>query len=292
MAYRQQKERPSRLRPPCIDPLDNVGLVSKGDKSLLNHKTQEDYFNTITTRYHALAGPPEGQAKDKDGFVTELASLSLHQDTPSTVSTPIAIQISASSPGMPPIIMAMRKLREAIVASSRVDDFAKTVYIFIVRTTVLLGHPESYHPALSHLLRRIHAMRLLSKEEEMEFIGYYILDLACRQQDLATAFRVRTMYNHRSGSIDMVLRALVHGNWVLFEKAKIGGNAYEKCLMEWAGGRMTDHVVQCLGKSYLSLNKGFVEQRTGMKWEKLKESRKLLWACDGQTVVMKQMKKP
>lgn len=185
----------------------------------------------------------------------------------------------------------MRKLREAIVASSRVDDFAKTIYVFIVRTTILLGHPESYHPALLHLIRRIHSTGLLSKEEETEFIGYYILDLACRQHDLANAFGVRNTYDHRSGRVDMALMALVHGNWVLFEKAKVAGNTYEKRLMEWAGGRMTDRVVQCLGKTYLSVSKAYVEQCTGMKWESLKDSRKLLWTCEGQTVVIKQTKK-
>ncbi|CAL8578183.1 hypothetical protein XPA_003982 [Xanthoria parietina] len=220
-----------------------------------------------------------------------MASLSLNQNIPLATSAPMAAPISASSPGMPLIIMAMRKLREAIVASSRVDDFAKTVYIFIVRTTILFGHPESYHPALLHLIRRIHFARPLSKEEETEFIGYYILDLACRQQDLADAFRVQNIYNHRNGRIGMILTALVHGNWVLFGKAKAAGNVYEKRLIEWAGLRMTDHVVRCLGKSYLSVSKAYVEQCTGMPWERLKESRKLLWTCEGQTVVIKQTKK-
>lgn len=220
-----------------------------------------------------------------------MASLSLNQNIPLATSGPMAAPISASSPGMPLIIMAMRKLREAIVASSRVDDFAKTVYIFIVRTTVLLGHPESYHPALLHLIHRIHFTRPLSKKEGTEFIGYYILDLACRQQDLADAFRVRNIYHHRSGRIGMILTALVHGNWVLFGKAKVAGNVYEKRLMEWAGPRMTDHVVRCLGKSYLSVSKAYVDQCTGMPWERLEESRQLSWTCEGQTVVIKQTKK-
>ncbi|KAL8891865.1 MAG: hypothetical protein Q9215_001190 [Flavoplaca cf. flavocitrina] len=284
----QRKERPNRLKPPCIDPLDRVGLVSKGDESLLNHKTQEDYFKTITTRYHALAGPSERHPQDKHGFTTRFASLSLNQDTPSATIAPTAVQMGASTPGMPPILMAMRKLREAIVASSRADDFAKTVYIFIIRTTILLGHPESYHPALLHLFRRLHS---LEKEEETELIAYYILDLACRQQDLATAFRVLSIYDHGNRKVHMVLRALVHGNWVLFEKAQASGSDHEKRLMDWAGERMTDHAVQCLGKSYMSVHKGYVEQCTGMKWEKLKESRKMFWVCDGETVVIKQMKK-
>ena len=122
-------------------------------------------------------------------------------------------------------------------------------------------------------------------------IGYYILDLACRQQDLATGFRVLSIYDHGNRRVHMVLRALVHGNWVLFEQAKASGSDHEKRLMDWAGGRMTDHAVQCLGKSYMSVHKGYVEQCTGMEWEELKESRKMSWVCDGETVVIKQMKK-
>ncbi|KAL8818279.1 MAG: hypothetical protein Q9223_003057 [Gallowayella weberi] len=189
--------------------------------------------------------------------------------------------------------MAMRKLREAIVASSRVGDFAKQVYIFIIRTTILLGHPESYHPALLHLLRRIHSMTPLSSEETREFVGYYILDLTCRQHDYMAAFRVRKMYSCRSQKIDMTLTALVHGDWFLFQKAKrsADGNVQERRLMEWASGRMTDYAVLCLGKSYLSVNKVYVEQCTGIEWEKLKEQKKVPWVLEGETVTIRQMKK-
>ncbi|KAL8914890.1 MAG: hypothetical protein Q9171_000517 [Xanthocarpia ochracea] len=205
--------------------------------------------------------------------------------------SPVVIQTHASAPGTSKIITAMRKLREAIVASSRLDEFAKTVYVFIIRTTIILRHPESYHPALLHLFRRIYSAKPLNKEEAIEFIGYYILDLACRQHDLVTAFHVRDKYDYRSTSIDTVLTALVHGNWVLFQKAKGAGSDFEKCLMGWANGRMTDHAVRCLGKSYLTVTKSYVEQSTGMEWEKLKESRKMSWACEGQTIIMKQVKK-
>ncbi|KAL8670148.1 MAG: hypothetical protein Q9168_005295 [Polycauliona sp. 1 TL-2023] len=291
MSNRWQKERPSRLRPACIDPLDRVGLVSKGDQSLLNHRTQEEYFNTITTRFHALAGPLEDRVQDEDGVTTRMASLSIDHKMPSVITAPTTAHISASTPGMPPVIMAMRKLREAIVATSRVDEFAKAVYIFIIQATILLGHPESYHPALLYLIRRIHSTGLLSKKEESDFIGYYILDLSCRQHDLATALRVRHMYNHKSARIGMVLRGLVHGNWMLFHNARSMANVYEKPLIDWASGRMTDHAVQCLGRSYLSVSKAYVEQCTGMKWESLKESRKILWTCDGEAVIIKHTKK-
>ncbi|KAL8768635.1 MAG: hypothetical protein Q9209_005194 [Squamulea sp. 1 TL-2023] len=187
--------------------------------------------------------------------------------------------------------MAMRKLREAIVASSRMDDFAKMVYCFIIRTTILLAHPESYYPALLHLIRRMQSARLLNNDEVKEYTGYYTLDLACRQHDLVTAFHVRNMSDHRSGKIDAVLMALVHGNWVLFNKAKGAGDPYEQRLMEWASERMTDNALQCLGKSYVSVGKEYVERCTGMRWDRLKEEKKVPWQCGGQTIMIKQTMK-
>ncbi|KAI4129294.1 MAG: hypothetical protein LQ338_002303 [Usnochroma carphineum] len=290
-------QRPSRLRPAVIDPLDSVGLVSKGDRSLLDHSTQESYFNTIKTRYHALAGTSKARKEDGDALATNLATLSLDQhvagdskDATKKESLAAAHAVTAS-PELSTIIMAMRKLREAVVASGRNDAFAKTVYLFIIRTTIMLGHPESYHPALLHLFHRLHVVRPLSKEEEKEFVGYFLLDMACRQHDLANALWIQNMYDYRIEKINMVLSALVHGDWVLFGKAKRTADIYQKHLMTWADERMASHSVQCLGRSYLSLPRDSVERCTGMRWEKLKELKKLSWTLDGDTVVIKQVKR-
>ena len=47
------------------------------------------------------------------------------------------------------VLQAMRKIREGLVASARVDDFARRVYVFIVRATILTKHMESYHPRVT-----------------------------------------------------------------------------------------------------------------------------------------------
>ncbi|KAL8937408.1 MAG: hypothetical protein Q9216_004439 [Gyalolechia sp. 2 TL-2023] len=240
--------------------------------------------------------------EDGDALATNLASLSLGsqssagKSTNPTGSRPLNNSPTApTSPELSIILMAMRKLREAVVASSRTDDFAKDVYIFIIRTTILLGHPESYHPALLHLFRRLSPFVSSSdgeeEEEEKECIGYYILDLACRQHDWAAAFRIRNLYDHRNWRIDTVLSALVHGNWILFWKVKNEGDEYEKRLIGWADERMGNHALQCLGKSYLSIPKTYVERYSGMTWEDLGGSKKVSWTLDGDTVVIKQVKK-
>lgn len=196
-----------------------------------------------------------------------------------------------TDPELSTVLMAMRKLREAIVASARTDDFAKDVYMFIIRTTIILGHPESYHPALLYLFRHLQAFASLTPEEKRDCIGYYILDQACRQQDLAAAYQTRNLYNHRYWKLDTVLGALVHGNWVLFRRVKEMGNDYEKRLMGWAEERMAKYALQCLGKSYLSVLKPYVERCTGIRWEDIGRLEKISWALDGETVTIKQVKR-
>lgn len=296
VAIALQMQRPSRLKPACIDPLDRYGLVSKGDTSLLDHRTQENYFELIRSQYQASTSSSKTGAEDGDALATDLASLSLRGSGKSTNSTNNN-GTSGKAPRTTPsaelstILIAMRKLREAIVASTRTDDFAKEVYIFIIRTTILLRHPESYHPALLYLFHHLRPFASLSAKEKTECIGYYILDLACRQQDSAAAFRIRNLYDYRDWKVDLVLSALVHGNWESFWWAKERANEYEKRLMGWADERMAKHALQCLGKSYLSVPKAYVERCTAMYWEDLKRLEKISWTLDGETVIIKQVKR-
>ncbi|KAL8926282.1 MAG: hypothetical protein Q9208_003004 [Pyrenodesmia sp. 3 TL-2023] len=225
-----------------------------------------------------------------------MATLSLEEHVIGKITYPtrkeaFAAATTTTSPELSIIIMAMRKLREAIVASNRNDTFAVTVYLFIIRTAIILGHSESYHPALLHLINRHHGVLPLSKGDEDEVVRYFLLDVACRQQDLATAFGMRRVYQYRSIRIDRVMTALVHGDWMLFQRAKRGADLHEQLLMQWADERMAGHALQCIGKSYLSLPKGYLERCTSMQWEELKMVKKLSWTLDDQTVVVKQMRK-
>ncbi|KAL8748558.1 MAG: hypothetical protein Q9184_007217 [Pyrenodesmia sp. 2 TL-2023] len=225
-----------------------------------------------------------------------MATLSLEQHVVGNLTCrmrkePLAVATTTTAPELTIITMAMRKLREAIVASNRQDIFAVAVYLFIIRTAIILGHSESYYPALLHLINRHRRVLPLSKEDEEEVIDYYLLDLACRQQDLATAFSIRKVYNHRSMQTDRIMTALVHSDWVLFERAKCGADPHQQRLIQWADEKMADHALQCIGKSYLSLPKGYFEQSIGLQWEELKMMKKLSWTLDDQTVVIKQMRK-
>lgn len=178
----------------------------------------------------------------------------------------------------------MRKLREAIVASQRTDDFALRVYMFVIRTTILLKHIPSYHPALLHLLHRLHPRTSLSAAESNEFVGYHILDLACRQNDLAAAYAIRHQYDYRNHTVESVLRALVHGNWLLFWRLKASMGMRERYLMECADDRIRSIALGALGKAYTKVHLAYLEYATNCSWDDTKEQDKLGWMLEGQII--------
>jgi hypothetical protein len=83
------------------------------------------------------------------------------------------------------LILAMRKLRESLLASHRLDSFSTQCCIFIIRFSIQLKHMHSYHPALLYLLCCIHPVLPLPSSILSEFSSYLVLDLACRQKGLA-----------------------------------------------------------------------------------------------------------
>ena len=189
------------------------------------------------------------------------------------------------------IVQAMRKLREAIVAVGRIDDFAQSVYIFVIRATILLGQVESYHPALLHLLRRIHPKNSLSQKVFQEMLGYQILDLACRQQDLNEAYRISLAYRVYDPSMRNILESLACGNWVAFWKIKSVADRYQQRLMDQASDRMRKHVVGCLGKSYLSVERCYIEKAAQSPWESLVQEHTIRWRLEGENVIVRQIKR-
>lgn len=170
---------------------------------------------------------------------------------------------------MPNILLAMRKLREGILGSRRRDEFAKRAYTFIIHACLLTRSWESYQPALLYLLDEIHPHTPLSTTELQEFVGYRILDLACRQYELLEAFSLKRKYKLRDRIVSVVLFAMVHDNWVRFWRAKRAVDGYQRAIMEFAVERMKLHALKCLGRSYMNADKAFIERSTDAAWEEL-----------------------
>ncbi|KAI9831586.1 MAG: hypothetical protein M1819_004818 [Sarea resinae] len=302
-----------------------MGLPSKGEKRLLNPKAQEEFFGKIVDRYMkfcaaagrknqeldrrfaslslltsptATAGentpPPSPQPQDQASQSNgrgkkQSSSPSRSVSAPSATSTGVAPEHSAE---LYTITFAMRKLREAIVATHRTDTFAQRAYVFIIRACILTKHLESYHPALLHLFQTIHPCTPLSRSEYTEFTGYLILDLACRQNDLAAAHAIRVLHAYRERRPIRVVDSLVRHDWCLFWRMRRAVDGYQRRLVEFAEDRMQKHALLCLSRSYFTVEKAYVEKVTDRSWEELTgEPLKVGWDLeDGDKVVIRRPK--
>ncbi|MCJ1253211.1 hypothetical protein MMC24_001022 [Lignoscripta atroalba] len=214
-----------------------------------------------------------------------------HQLGQSHGSTSTISRTEPSPKELSTLTLSMRKLREALIASHRTDTFAQRAYIFIIRACILTKHTESYHPALLHLLRRIHPATPLPEPELHEFVGYYILDLTCRQGDLGAAYGVRKAYAYKDKRVEGVLKALVHDDWFVFWRTRGLVDGYQRRLMEWAEEGVRLQALKCVGRSYLVVEKGFVERAAGgREWAVLKERDGVGWELDAGKVTVRRVR--
>ncbi|KAK1984575.1 hypothetical protein LZ30DRAFT_768672 [Colletotrichum cereale] len=275
-----------RLKPVDLDPLDSIGLPSKGDTRLLDFKTQERYYTKIVERYMTFCS----DAGERDELLRRFASLDL-KDYPSVsaASSP-RLDDPASTKALSDVMMALRKLREGIVASKRTDEFAIQAYLFNIRLSVLVKHPESYHPAILHVLRTIHPARNLTSVELQEVLAYLVLDAACRRGDLAEAYAIRYRYRLRDAKVDALLAALAHDNYVAFRRVKRTVDGHRAKLLEFAEPEMRTHVLKCFGRTYLAVDQEWLERCAGESWETLTTDRGVGWELDGSRVVIRKVR--
>ncbi|CAK7219872.1 hypothetical protein SBRCBS47491_003998 [Sporothrix bragantina] len=236
---------------------------------------------------------------------TSAASAATTGGTVVVVPTPESIAaLAAASRDLTMVLAALRKLREAIVATGRADDFATQVYLFCIRLAILAKHHQSYHPAILHLLRSIHRRRPLNSAELQEVAVYRVLDAACRRGDLAEAYHLRCLYKLRNTTVDTALRALAQDDWVALQRlVGIGGgssgsghargacaDSHQVKLLEYAVHNMRVHTLKCFGRAYLRLEDvGFLEASTGLGWTGLQKDYNVGWELDAKAVVIRKM---
>ncbi|KAM4066995.1 hypothetical protein HRG_001005 [Hirsutella rhossiliensis] len=287
-----------RLKPVEQDVLESMGLPSKGDSRLLDLKTQERYYTKIVERYMTFCS----DAGRRDELLRRFSSLEIASDSgpPSSSAPPPAehlaspsveaLQSPANSKALSDVIAALRKLREGVVASKRADDFAVQAYLFCIRLSVLVKQPESYHPAILHLLQTIHPRQPLTSVEFQEVVGYLVLDTACRRRQLAEAFVLRRQYGLRDAKVGAVLAALVHDNCVAFGRVKRAVDGHKARIMEWAEADLRIHALKCIGKTYMEVEVDFLERMTGSTWDELKKNDGVGWELDRARVTIRKPK--
>ncbi|KAI0011551.1 hypothetical protein F4779DRAFT_572201 [Xylariaceae sp. FL0662B] len=290
----------SRLKPVDLDPLESMGFPSKGDNRLLDFKTQERYYIKIVERYMTFCS----DAGERDELLRRFASVDLSPKNANHATRPVnsdmapdlsrpstaPATLSNNTKGLSDVLSALRKLREGIVASKRVDDFVIQVYLFCIRLSVLVKHPESYHPAILHLLRRIQPLHSMTTVEMGEVVGYLVLDTACRRNNLAEAFALRHKYRLSDPKVDSVLDALAHDNYVEFNRLKRRVDGHKAKLLEYADDGMRKHLLKCFGRTYLSVDLDFLETCAGSKWASLMADDGVGWELDGGKVIIRKVK--
>jgi hypothetical protein len=232
-----------------------------------------------------------------DELLRRLARLEISQSDGNAERPDIATKIhpadtnlDASQKDLSTLMMAIRKLREGIVASNRVDEFSIQAYIFCIRFSILVKHMESYHPAILHLLKKMHPILPLTTTELQEFVGYLVLDLACRQNELAQAYSVRHSYKLHDPKVDAVLRALAHDNYYLFWRVKRSVDGHKAKIMEFAEDDMKKQTLKCLGRSYLNIDLPTLEQYTNTSWPGLTKEFGVGWQLEGTKVIIRKPK--
>ncbi|KAL7806738.1 hypothetical protein V8C44DRAFT_360501 [Trichoderma aethiopicum] len=288
-----------RLKPVEQDPLESIGLPSKGDTRLLDLKTQESYYTKIVERYMTFCS----DAGQRDELLRRFSSLVISPSDPANPGptpasprvllpavTDEALQSSANTKALSDVMAALRKLREGIVASKRADDFAVQAYLFCIRLSILVKHPESYHPAILHVLRSIHPQQPLTSVELQEVVAYLVLDTACRRGQLAEAYALRRRYALQDSKVNAALSALAHDNYVLFQKVKRSVDGHRAKVMEWAEDHVRMHALKCFGRTYLAVDLDFLEKTTGSKWSDLTKSDGVGWDLEGSRVVIRKVR--
>ncbi|KAL9620185.1 MAG: hypothetical protein Q9160_005300 [Pyrenula sp. 1 TL-2023] len=199
------------------------------------------------------------------------------------------------------ILLALRKLREALLASSTSPLFSQRVHVFSIRLSILALHPPSYYPSLLHLLFTLHRPHHpLPTSELSELTTYLILDLACRQREFATAYALRahsrSLFAYQNRNVDAVLDAVVRDNWVAFWRVRRKVDGYTRAVMGWAMEPMRRTALKAIGRSYLACPVGWVLESTSggeMEWEELVRRENVGWIREGEggeRVVIRKIK--
>ncbi|KAJ4407253.1 hypothetical protein N0V91_004136 [Didymella pomorum] len=278
----------NRLKPVREDVLESYGLPSKGETRLNDFRTQETFLNRITERYMKLCALNRSDLESlfasaasptPTSLTSSLSSLSLTAHAPAPKPAPLsglnspalvaASQLSAQE--LATVLSALRKLREGVTASGRADAFAHRAYFFTIHVSLLCRDWASYVPALHTLLYSLHPRNPLSQSQLHEYVGYQMLDLACRQGDFAGARETKVRFGYKDRRVEMLLSALVSDNWVAFWRAKRGVDGYQRALCGFAEQGVRVNALKVIGKSYLVCDRRWVEDASGKEWEQLKE---------------------
>lgn len=236
------------------------------------------------------------EAGKRDELLRRFSALELSDsakpgDSPTGTLNMVALQSPDNKTVLSLMMMALRKLREGLVASKRCDDFSIQAYIFCIRLSILVKQPESYHPAILYLLRELHPKQPLTSVELQEVVSYLVLDAACRRRELSEAYSIRSKYKLKDAKVDAVLHALAHDNYIRFRRVKHTIDGHRARVLDYADADVRMQTLKAFGRAYLGVDLAFLESVTDRKWEALRKEDGVGWELDEGKVVIRKIKR-
>ena len=259
-----------------------TGMIADVRISRLNDfKAQEMFYNKIVERYMKFCAV-SGTDLERQFSALSLGDLNQEMkpglnehDSQNTVKKQLLLTAKPTKPSDEPspelalILMAMRKLRESIVATRRRDVFAQRCYIFIIRVAILVCAWESYLPALTYLLNDIHPVAPLDPHELNELVIFQILDFACRLNDFHTAYLIKTAYRITDRKLQTILHALMRDDWLSFWRVRKKVDGYQRAILGFAENEVRVRALKCVGKTYFTAERTFIEKMGDKSWSEL-----------------------
>jgi hypothetical protein len=291
---------------------------------LLDFKTQERYYTKIIERYMSfctsarkgdeltrrfaslnLSSTSSSPASSGTAAIapsSDNSTRTIPSPTPAPTFNGLSKSIFASSTSTPTptpspspssttdahhlttLLTALRKLREALLASHRTDTFSTQALLFSIRLAIQLRSWQDYHAPLRYLLYEHQFLTPAPLESSLsaEFVGYLVLDTACRVGDLRGAYEVRRRFVCRDRLVDSTLRAIVRGDFCSWRKVTREVDALRAGILEFRELEMRRHALKCLGRGYLSVELGFLEGVTGRRWGELVRLEGVGWELEGR----------
>ncbi len=321
-----------------------LDLNNSNGNSISNNNNMENQHSSSSSSSSSSRKQPISNANANPASLSAAPSFSSSSWLASVAPATSPTTIPNDTKALWEVLGALRKLREGIVASKRADDFAVQAYLFCIRLSVLVKHPESYHPAILHLLRRMVAVSVIPQPQQpqpqqhhnqhpqhpqqqqqqqsssipgsesvlhsrggagagsggatltsvelAEVAAYLVLDAACRRGDLAEAYALRRRYGLRDARVDAALRALAHDDYVGFMRLRAHADGHRARLLEYAEPAIRRHLLKCFARSYLAVDRAFLEHCAGAPWAALVAGDGVGWELDegGDRVVIRRVK--
>ncbi|KAK9327717.1 hypothetical protein V1520DRAFT_348119 [Lipomyces starkeyi] len=244
---------------------DDYGLVSRGNDTRLQSDpdVQQRYFALLQRKYLAVCANAPGVDALRRTFQTLTIGTEHAVDQDEETDEDAARRMALDH-----VVLGLRKLREAVIASGPPTPFAKKLLLFSVRVTVLLGHYQSYLPAMKRLLDDVHPVIPLSAAERYEIGGLYVLHLVHFSNDLTAAYDAMQHYDLFDDlALRQVLRAWADVDYVLWRRRyDAEPDSGRRRIMAFGDRIMAIETLKRLGTAYFFMQKDEIEKLTGRRW--------------------------